>query len=149
MSINRTIRALGVAKSSVYYKPKQYPKRTSPKRKKIDKETIGYIKEITGLKATYGVPRVRAILKRDYGVTITKYMLNRYMKEKGLLIKLNRKRGATRPHTGVIQVSEPNTRWASDITSIKCWNGEKLRVAVIDPLFHGMQVNIFKHVILN
>ena len=131
MSINRTIKALGIAKSSIYYKPVPYPKRTSPKRKSIDEQTQGYIKKITGKKATYGVPRVRAILKRDYGLEITKYMLNRYMKEAGLLIKQNRKRGVTRPHTGVIQVSKPNTRWASDITSIKCWNGEKLRVAVV------------------
>jgi len=53
------------------------------------------------------------------------------MKEENLLIKRNRKRGASRPHTGVIEVQEPNKRWASDITSIKCWNGQKLRVAVI------------------
>jgi putative transposase len=53
------------------------------------------------------------------------------MREENLLIKRNRKRGATRPHTGVIQVDKPNKRWASDITSIKCWNGQKLRVAIV------------------
>ncbi|WP_052308742.1 DDE-type integrase/transposase/recombinase [Echinicola pacifica] len=36
-----------------------------------------------------------------------------------------------RPHTGQIAVEVSNTRWASDITSIKCWNGEKLRVAFV------------------
>lgn len=131
MSINRTIKALGVAKSSIYYKPVAYPKRTSPPRKYIEDETKSYIKKITSKKATYGTPRVRAILKRDYGVEISKYMLHRYMQEEGLLIKRNKARGATRPHTGVIQVKESNKRWASDITSIKCWNGEKIRLAIV------------------
>lgn len=131
MSINRTIKALDVAKSSIYYKPVAYPKRASSIRKEIEDKTKGYIKIITSAKATYGTPRVRAILKRDYGVEITKYMLNRYMKEEGLLIKRNRARGATRPHTGVIQVDDSNKRWASDITSIKCWNGEKIRLAIV------------------
>ncbi|WP_234445936.1 hypothetical protein, partial [Carboxylicivirga marina] len=44
VSINRTIKTLGVAKSSIYYKPVVYPKRTSPKRKIIDEQTKGYIK---------------------------------------------------------------------------------------------------------
>ncbi|GGZ39000.1 hypothetical protein GCM10007049_35380 [Echinicola pacifica] len=35
------------------------------------------------------------------------------------------------PHTGQIAVEVSNTPWASDITSIKCWNGEKLRVAFV------------------
>ncbi len=53
------------------------------------------------------------------------------MKEEGLLIKRNPARGATRPHTGKIAVEQPNTRWASDITSIKCWNGQKLRFTYV------------------
>ena len=53
------------------------------------------------------------------------------MKEEDLLIKRNRTRGSSRPHTGKISVLNPNTRWASDITSIKCWNGEKMRLAII------------------
>ena len=76
--------------------------------------------DLTDKKSTYGVPRVKAILKRDYGVNATKYMIHRFMKEKGLLITRHRKRGSSRPHTGRISVGEINTRWASDITSIKC-----------------------------
>ena len=58
-------------------------------------------------------------------------MVHRIMKEEDLLIKRNRTRGSSRPHTGKISVLNPNTRWASDITSIKCWNGEKMRLAII------------------
>jgi putative transposase len=53
------------------------------------------------------------------------------MTEEGLLIKKNRTRGSNRPHTGKISVKASNARWASDMTSIKCWNGEKIRLAII------------------
>jgi putative transposase len=75
------------------------------------------IEEITCKRATYGTPRVRAILKRDYGVNLSKYMIHRYMKEKGLLLKRFRTRGSSRAHTGKIAVEESNTRWSSDITA--------------------------------
>lgn len=131
VSLNRVIRALGVAKSSVYYKPKVYPLRKSTSRKTISEEAKQGILAITKQKSTYGVPRVRAILKRDYGIVLSKYMVHKYMKHEDLLVKRGRKRGASRPHTGKIAVEKPNTRWASDITSIKCWNGQKLRFTYI------------------
>ena len=87
--------------------------------------------DLTDKKSTYGVPRVKAILKRDYGVNATKYLIHRFMKEKGLLITRHRKRGSSRPHTGRISVDEINTIWASDITSIKCWIGQKVRFTFI------------------
>lgn len=131
MSMNRTIRTLGVAKSTVYYQAKAYPKRQKSVRKNLPEEVKAAIIEITGKKSTYGTPRVRAILKRDYAMTVSKYMVHRYMKEEGLLIVRNRTRGSSKPHTGKIAVEQPNTRWASDITSIKCWNGQKVRFAFI------------------
>lgn len=131
MSINKTIKVLGVAKSTVYYKSKPYPERKKTARKELCMQMKAAILELTAKKATYGVPRVKALLKRDYALHVTKYMVHRYMKEKGLLITRHRTRGSSRPHTGQIAVETPNTRWASDITSIKCWNGEKLRVAFL------------------
>jgi putative transposase len=129
--MNRTITILGVAKSTVYYKAKDYPERKRTARKQLCEQMKGAILEITAKKSTYGIPRVKALLKRDYGLNVTKYMVHRYMKEEGLLISRHRTRGSSRPHTGQIAVEVPNTRWASDITSIKCWNGEKLRVAFL------------------
>ncbi len=125
------IRILGVSKSTLYYKPKGYPERQPSSRKDLSEESKNAILEITGKKSTYGCPRVRAILKRDYQIELSKYMVNRFMKEEGLLIVRNRPRGSSRSHTGKIAVGTPNTRWASDITSIKCWNGEKLRLTYI------------------
>lgn len=131
MSINRTIKTLGVAKSTVYYKPKKYPARKRTARKALCEQMKAAILELTAKKSTYGVPRVKALLKRDYGLSVTKYMIHRYMKEEGLLITRHRSRGSSRPHTGQIAVEASNTRWASDITTIKCWNGEKLRIAFV------------------
>lgn len=34
-------------------------------------------------------------------------------------------------HEGRVHVSEPNRRWASDITSIRAWDGQKGRLAVM------------------
>ena len=129
--MNKTIKALGVAKSTVYYKAKAYPERKRTARKQLCEQIKAAILKLTAKKSTYGVPRVKALLKRDYGLTVTKYMVHRYMKEEGLLITRHRTRGSSRPHTGQIAVEVPNTRWASDITSVKCWNGEKLRVAFL------------------
>ncbi len=75
------IRILGVSKSTLYYKPKGYPERQPSSRKDLSEESKNAILEITGKKSTYGCPRVRAILKRDYQIELSKYMVNRFMKE--------------------------------------------------------------------
>jgi putative transposase len=131
LSMNRIIKIPGVAKSSLYYQARPYPLGREGVRKRLPESVKGQIREVTASKATYGVPRVRAILKRDYGADVSKYMVHRYMKEEGLLLKRFRTRGTNRAHSGKIAVDRPNTRWASDITSIKCWNGQKLRVGFI------------------
>lgn len=131
VSMNRTIKALGVAKSTVYYKSKAYPERKRKPRKLPTPEAKAAILAITGRKSTYGVPRVKAVLKRDYGIELSRYMVHKLMKQENLLVKQGRKRGASRPHTGKIAVDKSNTRWASDITSIKCWNGQKLRFTYV------------------
>jgi len=131
VSINRTIKALGVPKSTLYYQPKPYPDRRRTPRKQLAEQAKATILKITAVNATYGTPRVKALLKRDYNMDLSKYMIHRFMKEEHLLIKRNRTRGCSRPHTGKISMDESNTRWASDITSIKCWNGQKLRFTYI------------------
>ncbi len=125
------IKALGANKSTIYYVKKGYPKERKSVRKPMREDIKVAILELTSKKATYGVPRVKAILKREYDIIESKYMLNRFMKEEGLLIKRGRKRGSNRPHTGTISVSESDRRWASDITEIRCWNGQKIRFAFI------------------
>jgi len=72
VSINRTIKALGVSKSTVYYKPKPYPERKRTPRKHLAEEAKATILKITGMKATYGTPRVKAVLERDYNMDLSK-----------------------------------------------------------------------------
>ena len=86
---------MGIPRSSVFYKAKAYPKRKLSLRKSIDKQAAAAIEKITGNKATYGVPRVKAILKRDYSIELSRYMVHRYMKENNLLIKRSRTRATS------------------------------------------------------
>ena len=58
-------------------------------------------------------------------------MVWQIMSEKGLLIKRNSVTKSRREHTGKIMVSEPNVRWASDITSIKLWDETKARFTYV------------------
>jgi putative transposase len=58
-------------------------------------------------------------------------MTHAIMKENGLLIKSKTRSRYSREHTGRVMVDTPNTRWASDITSIKFWDGTKARLSYI------------------
>ena len=56
----------------------------------------------------------------------------RYMAQRLWLSSVRVRRcGAARRHEGVVAVPEPHTRWASDITWIRVWNGEKGRLEVL------------------
>ena len=130
VSKNRIIRTLGLSKGTLYYQTKGYP---VSRRSKLtrDPEAVKAIRTICKEEPTYGSPRVKAILKRDHGIELTQYMTTTIMREEGLLIERAKSPRASREHTGRIAVSAPNTRWASDITSIKCWDGTKIRVAIV------------------
>lgn len=88
--MNKTIKALGVAKPTVYYKAKAYPERKRTTRKELCEQMKAAILKLAAKKSTYGFPRVKALLKREYGLNVTKYMVHRYMKEEGLLITRHR-----------------------------------------------------------
>ncbi len=46
-------------------------------------------------------------------------------------LSTHRKPRVRRVREGTVAVAEPNTRWASDITGIKAWNGERGRLAIV------------------
>jgi len=131
VSQNRVIKALGIPRSSLFYIRRGYPEKRIARRRDLPQEISTVIREISGNRGTYGIPRVRAILKRDHGIALSKYMVHRIMKEENLLIHRFNTRGPSRTHTGKIEVATPNTRWASDLTTIKCWNGQKLRFTYV------------------
>ncbi|WP_157492711.1 hypothetical protein [Echinicola pacifica] len=67
MSINRTIKTLGVAKSTIYYKTKKYPARKRTAQKALCEQMKAAILKLTVSKSTYGVPRVRASYRSNSG----------------------------------------------------------------------------------
>jgi transposase InsO family protein len=53
------------------------------------------------------------------------------MKNNGLLLRNKGTRNPPREHTGKVCVPTPNTRWASDLTRIRLWDGTRLRFTYI------------------
>jgi len=86
---------------------------------------------LVGRPATYGYRRIHALLIRD-GIWTNPKTVWRILQRRGWLSSTricSGKRG--RRHEGQVSVPEPNRRWASDITGIVAWNGERGRLAVI------------------
>lgn len=130
LSINRTIKSLRVSKGTLYHKKRSYT-RTRCTRRLITDTDRAAVKAICNTKPSYGAPRVRAILRRDHGCTLSYYLVRRIMREEGLLIARTDQPRNRRPHTGVIAVERSNKRWASDITAIVPWNRDKGRFTYV------------------
>jgi putative transposase len=79
---------------------------------------------------TYGYRRVHAMI-RNLGIKCDPKTVHRYMRLKLWLSTERTKRKVRERREGVVSVAEPNKRWASDITNIKAWNGEKGRLAIV------------------
>ena len=90
------------------------------------------IRELLGISpASYGYRRVHALLKRR-GVACNPKTVWQVMQRQGWLsTSRQHTQRPGRRHEGRVQVAEPNRRWASDITSIQAWDGQKGRLAVI------------------
>ena len=127
-SLRAVISALGKKQNWYYYKARIRDR--TPKIKKP--EVMEMIHRLVKLRpATYGYRRIHAIL-RLLRIPCNGKTVNRYM-GLNLLLSTNRqkRRQRGRIHEGTVAVTDPNKRWASDITVIKAWNGDKGRLAVI------------------
>jgi putative transposase len=131
VSINRIIRLLTLSKGTLYHKRPLSLGCRCRTRQPISPAAIAAIEAICERKSTFGAPRVRAILRRDYGHVLSYYRVRRIMRELGLLIHRSNSLQSRRPHTGVIAVERSNVRWASDITSIVPWNRDKGRFTYV------------------
>lgn len=130
MSQNRILRLFGISKGTAYYRKRGYPKSRKPVAK-AEEAVVAVLKEISRSRPTYGCPRVRAIAKRDFGLSLTGHKVYRLMKEQGLLLRNKGTRNPPREHTGKVCVPTSNTRWASDLTQIRLWDGTRLRFTYI------------------
>lgn len=119
---------LEVSRSWLYYRRRRF------KRHRIDRrpEVAGAIRQILQeTPTTYGYRRVHALLLRR-GIRCNRKTVYRMLRRMHLLSSM--RRSAHRPgrlHEGQVAVATPNQRWASDITGIQAWDGQKLKLAVI------------------
>lgn len=120
--------ALGVQRSWFYYRRK-IRRRTEGCRRPEVEQAIQQI--LLERPATYGYRRIHGMLDRQ-SIKADPKTVWKIMRRRGWLSSA---RGKTfrpgRLHEGQVSVAEPNRRWASDITSIRAWNGEKGRLAII------------------
>jgi transposase InsO family protein len=120
-------RVLGKPRSWLYYR-RQSGRRWPVRR--LDVEAA--ISELVGASpASYGYRRIHALLKRQ-GLVCGPKTVWRIMRRRGWLAtgRLQRARSGQR-HEGHVRVAEPNRRWASDITGIRAWDGQKGRLAIM------------------
>ena len=120
-------RALDKPRSWLYYQRR-------PSRGRSVKQLVveAAIRRLLGASpASYGYRRIHALLKR-HGLLCNPKTVWRVMRSRGWLATGRRSRARDgRRHEGQVRVAEPNRRWASDITSIRAWNGQKGRLAIM------------------
>lgn len=115
-------------RSWFYYRPKARRKTEGCRRPDVEQAIQKILLERP---ATYGYRRIHGMLARQ-GVKADPKTVWRAMRRRGWLSSMRSKAlRPTRVHDGQVSVAEPNKRWSTDITSIKAWNGEKGRLAVI------------------
>lgn len=120
--------ALDVPRSWFYYRSKLRSKTEGCRRPDVE-EAIQKI--LLERPATYGYRRIQGMLVRQ-DIRANWKTVWRILRRRGWLSSARmRTLRPGRLHEGRVSVSQPNRRWASDITSIKAWNGEKGRLAVI------------------
>lgn len=118
---------MGKSRRWLYYRRR--PKRINPgcRRPEVEQAIEGIL---AGHPATYGYRRIHALLIRE-GLRANPKTVWRILRRRGWLSSTRSHSKRMRRHEGQVSVLEPNRRWASDITGIKAWNGEKGRLAVL------------------
>ena len=117
-----------MSRSWLYYRRQPRPQNRTGRRPEVE---AAIERVLAGSPASYGYRRIHALLIRQ-GIRTNPKTVWRILRRRGWLSSVrNRSRRERRRHEGQVSVPEPNQRWASDITGIKAWNGEKGRLAVI------------------
>ena len=94
-------------------------------------DVVEAIRKIIGNRpVSYGYRRIYGKLKES-GIQCNCKTVYRYL-QLHLWLSTHRQQRVVQKHReGTVAVTEPNTRWASDITVIKAWNGDRGRFAII------------------
>lgn len=124
---------LEVARSNIIEQVKQEKQRPSRYNMAEDAELLPLIREITDGRPSYGYRRVLALLNRrlvaDGRPRVNHKRVYRMMRQNSLLLEKHTGRKPKRTHDGEVVTLKSNLRWCSDGLEIRCWNGEKVRVA--------------------
>jgi putative transposase len=131
LPINRQCRLLGIARSSVYYRPRPPSADDVDLLNRLDRIFTDY--------PVYGSRRLQVALLRE-GVSVGRRRVRRLMRKLGLCA-IRPKRNTSKPHPehriypyllGGKTIDQPNQVWASDITYIPLRRGFLYLVAIID-----------------
>ena len=137
--VSTLCRVLGVSRAGFYAAEQRPPSQ----RSQDDAQLLEAIREIhADSRATYGVPRVHAMLVRR-GVRVGRKRVARLMRADGLTGLLRRKRGKTTIRVPGIATAPdlvrrewnptaPNRLWVADITYVRTWEGWLYLAAVLD-----------------
>jgi putative transposase len=121
-------RTLEVSRAWFYYRRRQVGKLRIDRRPEVEGAVRQILREVPG---TYGYRRIHALLI-ERGIQCDGKTVYRVLRRRNLLSSV--RKYVARPgrlHEGQVAVESPNRRWASDMTQIKAWNGEKLRLATL------------------
>ncbi len=126
-SLTLACRALGRSRSWFYYQP-QLRRRRLLRRLDVE-EAISRL--LGSSPASYGYRRIHALLRRG-GLSCNPKTVWQAMRRRGWLSTCRiRRMKQGRRHEGKVEVARSNRRWASDITGIRAWDGQKGRLAVL------------------
>jgi len=136
--VTKLCRALGVSRSGFY----AWCEREPSARAKADAELTRKILTVhEQSRATYGVPRVHAVLAAE-GTSVGKKRVARLMKAAGLEGVSRRKKyrstrdNDARPAPDLVDrkfvATEPNQLWVADITYVPTWSGFLYLAVVLD-----------------
>ena len=135
LSIKRRCELLGVARSSVYYKPKEQSRDEIEREDQIKKRLDYWHTKLP----SSGVRKLRKLLREHDGLIVGRKLIRRYMDEMGIYA-IYPKPNLSKPGRGHkspyllknMNIFLPNQVWAIDITYIPMEHGNMYLTAIID-----------------
>jgi putative transposase len=136
VSYGRLSTVLTIPKSSLAAKGKTRQKKGALEKKEspTDQELRRHIRKIKGRKPSWGIRRVRALIRKVLGIPVGRKRIARLMREEGLLCPRLKKR-AYRRLTPRSPANRPNQVWSMDMTQFLLSSGQKLFLVIVLDVF--------------
>jgi putative transposase len=125
----RAARFTGLARRTLYYRPKDGP---VTRTREDEPRVLRSIRRVALARPTFGYRRVWAILRHREGLSINRKRVRRLMRVEGLSRPAHLPRPRL-PATGRLIADVPNTRWYTDLTDVETTDrGTGLLMAILD-----------------